>query len=179
VRALLLPLVLTLIGCDSSSDGYLYPPVTGPSNVLDMDIDTDAQIANTPGKDRPAVLVEYQAGGTWNVSTTCDTTVSGYSCAWDLVLSLDAGHDLTILDDKTDLESADRVLTIDQGAVRAIFETESDVDQITLASPPGDKLQIDAVLDGDLADPSFISWTSGGNVANAGSNPVRLTPTAP
>jgi hypothetical protein len=184
VRSPFLPLALGLVfglatsGCDSSSDGYIYPPNTAPANILDMDIDTGTEITNTPGKDRPAVLVEYQAGGTWIVSTTCDTTVSGYSCSWDIVLSVDAGHKLTILDDKTDLESSDRVLTVDPGAVRAIFQTESDVDPVTLQSDPGDTLQIDSLLDGNL-DPGFVSWSSGGENTNSGSNPIQLTPTSP
>jgi hypothetical protein len=190
MRIAIVALSFLLAACGSPSpSGYYYSqPSSGPTNVLKMDIDTGGHLVADPGK-AVGIFAEYTAGGQWLLWTTCDTTSSGYLCGFDIVASVKAGEALAVENQTADLEDTDKVLRVDDGAVRLIFETDTDTDGVWLTAPAGETLELDAELDG--GDPvicdrntgvcqQIVSWPSGGAVqVGAPSNPVDLVPTAP
>lgn len=187
MRVAIVALGFALAACGSPSpDGYYLQPVDSPT-LLSMDIDTGAELGSDPGKG-VGVFVQYKAGGEWLVWTTCDTTSSGYLCGFDIVASVKSAETLAVEDQSADLEAPDRVVVVDQGAVRLVLQTGADTDGVWLKAPAGVALELDVELDGgppvtcDEAGNcgNIVSWPHGGAVQNgAPSNPVELVPTAP
>lgn len=182
VRALLLILAAApvALACSSTPDGYV-PLTTGvPTNVLTVDIDTGPQITLDPGKG-VGVAVQYAAGGNWTIATACDTIQSGFTCAWDLVVSVSLPNQLELVG--TDA----RVYRIDPGAVRIVLPSQSSGDAFNFSAPPGIALELDVILDGTHdgstgATPpqSFVSWVQNGVLqTGAPSNPVDFRPISP
>lgn len=172
VKALLLVtgLASLLSACTTTNDGYVPIADVPPTNVLTVDIDTGAQIALDPGKG-VGLAVQYLGSGTWTIETACDTTQSGFTCAWDLVASLQSPFQLS----STDAPA----LRIDPGAYRIVLPAQSASDLVTLSSPPGEALELDVVFD-QVHDASMVSWTTGGAIkTGAPSNPVNFLPTTP
>src|SRR5262249_36726876 len=57
-----------------------------PADIGVAIIDAGATIPLTPGE-AVGLFVQYAQGGHWNLSTTCDTRISGQPCAFDVVIS--------------------------------------------------------------------------------------------
>ncbi len=149
----------------------------GASSIPESTVDTDATIAGvTPGQGAGA-FVEYASGGSWHVFTSCDTSVSGYSCGWDIIVDADGG----ITDFSADrLEQSDTewVDWGDQGTVRMVATTGYDVDGFYFTTQAGATSRIDVYLDGEPA-PRFIYWVGDGGLhRGAPSNPIDLAPSA-
>lgn len=178
MRALLLgSSVLWLSACGSTPTGYSQPQ-GDPVHVYSVNIDTGETLVPQPGQGY-GVFVEYATGGDWHVFTTCDADVTGYSCAWDLIASVDATETLKVTD-QTELEAPDKVLPINGSAVRLVFQTDSDTDGVHLSGTAGEPLSLDIEWDGPFAASSTVSWFGEGAVhTGAPSDPVDLMPTAP
>lgn len=178
MRALVLgSSAMLLSACGPTPTGYVEPQ-GDPVHVYSVTVDTGETLVAQPGQGY-GVFVEYAAGGEWHVFTTCDADVTGYSCAWDLIASVDGTETLAVTD-QTDLEAPDKVLRIDPAAVRLVFQTDSDTDGVRLTGTPGEPLSLDLEWDGPFAASSTLSWFGGGAVhTGAPSDPVDLTPTAP
>jgi hypothetical protein len=167
---------LALAACSGGSGGYV-PPVAEPGLVQTVGVDTGEQLVPNPGGGA-GVFVEYAAGGTWHVFTTCDTTQSNFTCGWDLVASIDRSASLSVTE-QAEVDKGDQVLRVDKGAVRLLFDTAMDVDGVHLSAPPGKSLELDVILDGNH-DASLVSWVTGGAVhLGAPSDPIQFAPTAP
>jgi len=180
-RVATLAMAFATTGCSGGDAGYVpigaYDPAT--SNILVESIDTGEHLDATPGKGA-GVFVEYDAGGNWHIFATCDTDTpqsGGYSCAWDLVASVDPALDLTVVD-QADLEASDAVYRLDKGALRLVFQTDVDTDGVRLSAPSGKELSLDVVLDGSH-DASLVSWVSKQTVQTGTSDPVDFAPTSP
>lgn len=168
---------LSSVACGDDGGGY-RPPYDGPTNVLSVDIDTDAQLTAEGGKGA-GLFVEYAAGGKWHVFAACDTTQSGYDCTWDVVASIPSTKQALAVPDQTGLDADDSVIRVDKGAVRLFFRTTTELDAVRMTAPAGEPLQLDVILDG-LHDASLVSWVGGGAVhVQAPSDPVTFVPTAP
>jgi hypothetical protein len=177
MRIAVLASALLFVGCGPTPTGYVQPQAD-PVQVFAVDVDTGETLEGHPGQGY-GVFVEYAAGGDWHLWTTCDSDVTGYACRWDLIASVDATSTLEVTD-KTELEAPDQVLRIHQGAVRLVFQTDSDTDGVRLAATPGEPLSLDLEWDGPFIPSSTLSWFGGGAVhSGAPSNPVDLMPTTP
>lgn len=160
------------LACTSTPDGYVPLTDYGPNNVLTVDIDTGAQLSLDPGKG-VGVAVQYAAGGTWTIATSCDTLQSNFTCAWDLVVSVPLPNQL-------DLVGSDpRVYRVDPGALRVVLPSQSAGDTFSFSAPPGVTLELDVVWDGHH-DASMVSWVQGGGLkTGAPSNPIDFRPASP
>lgn len=147
-----------------------------PHNVLTVDIDPDVMITPDPGKE-VALHVAYSSFGAWLLESTCDTLQSGIPCDWDLVVSVPEPGELSTTDS--------RAIRIDPSSLRIVIPGQTSSDAIELIAPPGERLELDVMLDGvhdGWADYSLdawmVNWIEGGIVQlGAPSNPVRFAPT--
>lgn len=151
------------------------PPIVDTPAIVALD--TDALIHSEPG-DGVGIFVEYAAGGTWTIWTTCDTDTSGAACRFDVYASVDTSSELFDLWG-SDLELDDATWLVDAGVARLEAETDWDVDAMTFSTTPGAIVRIEAYLDGGDAD-RFIYWFGNGVLhRGAPTNPIDFEPTVP
>lgn len=161
-------------GWYDDEDDPPLPPAETPALVA---LDTDALLHSEPG-DGVGIFVEYAAGGTWTIWTTCDTDTSGAVCRFDVYASVDTSSELFDLWG-SDLEGADRTWLIDQGVAKLEADTDWDADAMMFSTTPGAIVRIEAYLDGDHAD-RFIYWFGNGVLhKGAPTNPLDFEPTVP
>lgn len=168
----------------SGGGGSDYVPLGGTQSypIRTVAIDTGATLGPQGGPGEGlGVFVEYAAGGHWHISTVCDTNLSKVACQWDIVASVPKG---TLGTSFAGIDRNDQILRVDSGAIRLLFDTSTEIDDVGLLSDPGANLQVDVSLDGNY-DPNyalgFVFSVSGGAVDAAGapSNPVLFAPTSP
>ncbi|HEX4335341.1 MAG TPA: hypothetical protein VH062_05475 [Polyangiaceae bacterium] len=176
------------VGCGSDHDsGYGYGSgekvsdygdlcqLQRPTASQSVDIDTDQTLDADPGA---GVFVEYAAGGTYHLFTTCDTDTSKLSCRWSFTASIDPTLSLAVTDDGS-LESDDTITRLDKGGVRLDFTTDADADGVAIKVPAGESLRLNMLLDG-CYDPRFVNWVSDGSVRTGSpSDPLVFVPTSP
>ena len=159
----------------SHGDGYTdYPPNLPPAVVEEATIDADQLLEIDPG-DGAGAFVEYEAGGTYHVTTSCDVGQGG-DCYWDIVV--------TPLDDEPllsvapyDLEGDDSV-TFGSGNVRMVARTGRDLDGFSFQTEPGASIELDVLLD-DGPGNRYLFWVGEGALhSGAPSNPIDLIPSA-
>lgn len=149
------------------------PPPSGP--IEQAVIDTDQLLDVEPGEGAGA-FIEYESGGTYHVTTSCDVT-SGVDCLWDIVVTpLDGAPIYTIA--PFDLETDDSLTFGEVNRLRLIAYTGDDFDGFDFLTDPGAAVEVDVFLD-DGAGNKFLFWVGDGAVHNgAPSNPVDLVPSA-
>ncbi len=137
-------------------------------------IDSGAELDIAAGEG-VGVFFEYLGQGEWRVSTSCDTSSSGYDCSWDVVVWPLEGD---IADfSSTGLEAGDAIERQLDGSLRLIASTATDLDGTVFAATPGAPLRFDALLDGACAN-AYMYWIGDGAVhTGSPSNPLDLTPT--
>lgn len=153
---------------------YVPPPDEQPSDdPVEVVIDTGATLSVEPGEG-VGVFVEHLGDGFWHVSTTCDTSYSGYACAFNLNLQ---ALNLRV-SDLEDLESDDAV---SEGVDLVYFDptTAFDSDAMVLEAEPDAPLRLEVFLDG-RSEPRFTYWIGGGILhTGAPSNPLDFRPEDP
>lgn len=137
-------------------------------------IDTD-EILDVQAGDGAGVFIEYETGGVYHVTTSCDAAESG-NCLWDiLVTPLDGAPVLGL--SPFDLERNDS-LTLKRSEVRLVASTGGDFDGFSLRTEPGAGIRFDAFLDYGCAN-RYLFWVGDGALREgAPSNPVDLVPSA-
>lgn len=148
----------------------------GSTSVVKATIDVDQTLDTAPGEGI-GVFIEYASGGTWHVFTSCDTAISGLTCAHNVSVTVPASASFGNI--KQDgLEGADTVYEYTDGLELAT-DTSTDLDGVYFDTDPGAKVRFEVWLDGQ-AESRFVYWVGGGAVhAGAPSNPVDLIPSAP
>lgn len=173
-------LVHTVLGLSASGlfgCGTVERHEPGVLDVNEVEIEADVWLDAEPGYGA-AVFVEYASGGAWEVFTTCDTELSGFVCAYDVLLSVEPGLRLRDVQG-VELETEDAVLRHERGVVQLLAYTAFGFDGLRLRTAPGATLRVDAWLDG-YADPLNIVWNGYGSVQRGGgTNPLDLTPNTP
>ena len=150
-------------------------PARAQGNVESATIDTDQLLDVTPGAGAGA-FIEYDTGGTYHVTTSCDVG-QGNACNWDIIVTpLDNAALLGVA--PTDLESDDSVTIGSGNQVRLVALTGKDFDGFTLQTDPGAAIELDALLDNGAAN-RYLFWVGDGALhSGAPSNPVDLVPSA-
>jgi len=153
---------------DGGDDGSSY--VDPNSDVIGVSIDPGATLEADPGEG-VGVFVELQDNGNWRVWTTCDTELTGYSCAFDLYLTGDGVR----LYDTEDLEGYDGASDFGD-EVDVTLDTDNDTDGVVVSSAAGAPLRLEVWLDG-APDGEFVYWVQNGAIRQgAPSNPVDFIP---
>lgn len=145
--------------------------------IMEFSIDTD-KVLESPAGEGIGLFVEYAAGGTWRLWTTCDTNYSNVGCKFDVIAAIDTGSKIDIVEG-SELEGYDEVEALEDGSARLYAETASDFDVMTLTTTPGSILRVDLQLDGAPAS-RFIYWVGNGILhEGAPTNPVDFKPSSP
>ncbi|WP_437489372.1 hypothetical protein WME75_10565 [Sorangium sp. So ce1014] len=159
---------------DDEDDNAPPPPTDEPRLVA---LDTDAVLSSEPGEG-VGIFVEYAAGGTWKLWTTCDTNSSKVVCSFDLYASVDTSSELFDIVG-TDLEKTDATRLVDEGIAYLHAETGSDIDAMTFTTTEGAIVRLEAYLDG-VQEPRYVYWFGDGILhEGAPSNPLDFEPTSP
>ncbi|WP_437281068.1 hypothetical protein WME90_11055 [Sorangium sp. So ce375] len=162
---------------DDQNDGDDSAPPTPADDVRRVAIDTDATLSTEPGEG-VGIFVEYTAGGTWTLWTTCDTNTSKVVCSFDIYASVDTSSELIDLAG-IEIEKTDATRLVDIGVAYFHAETGSDIDAMTFATTPGAVVRLEAYLDG-AQEPRFVYWFGDGVLhEGAPSNPLDFKPTGP
>ena len=177
---LLLPLPL-FVACgygdhpSHHDDGYGYTPNPAPAqgDVESATIDADQLLNVDPGAGA-GTFIEYESGGTYRVTTSCD---NGQACNWDIIVTpLDDAALLGVA--PIDLESDDTVTIGSGNQIRLVTLTGKDFDGFTFQTDPGAAIELDALLDNGAAN-RYLFWIGDGALhSGAPSNPVDLVPSA-
>ncbi len=156
-------------------DGY-YPDKEQPSGTIESaTIDVDQLLDIEPGEGAGA-FIEYESGGTYHVTTSCDVA-SGVDCLWDIVVTPLNGAPIATIA-PFDLEKDDTLTFGEVNRLRLIAYTGDDFDGFSFQTEPGAAVEVDALLDDGAAN-KFLFWVGDGAVHNgAPSNPVDLVPSA-
>jgi hypothetical protein len=162
---------------DHHDDGWTeetYVPPPSAEEAMLMTIDTDATVTAEPGEG-VGIFVEYAAGGTWRIWTTCDTNHSNAPCYFDIFASVDTSSELLdIFSDES--ESGDQVRLYSEGTAYFGATTESDVDAMVLNTTPGAIVRLEVYLDG-VEQPRFLYWFGDGVLhRGAPTHPIDLEP---
>jgi hypothetical protein len=159
---------------EGSSSGT---PTTTPAPVAEVAIDTGATLPVTPGGVL-AVYVEYQGEGRWSMYTTCDSTVTGSACAFDLTVTPGSGSAFTAVTG-SDLGSNDVLEQREDGVIHLSASTTSGRNGVTFETEPGALVRLGMLLDGK-AQPQFIRAMSKGEVVYGfATDPVDFVPSVP
>ncbi len=150
-------------------------PAPAQGNIESATIDTDQLLDVAPGAGAGA-FIEYDTGGTYHVTTSCDVG-QGNACNWDIIVTpLDNAALLGVA--PIDLESDDSVTIGSGNQVRLVALTGRDFDGFTVQTDPGAAIELDALLDNGAAN-RYLFWVGDGALhSGAPSNPVDLVPSA-
>jgi hypothetical protein len=145
--------------------------------IADVSIDPAASMDASPG-DGVGLFVEYAGDGHWNVFTTCDTSISGASCNFDVVISADPSVVLSRVEGQ-DLNDFDTLSLDGDGSIRLVTDTDFGMNGVSFNAAPGATIEVDMLLDG-VEQPEFVYAVSDGVLLRGvPSNPVDFTPATP
>jgi hypothetical protein len=180
-------LAALLAACVEPDGGAAPPGGPGPEDVAQVVIDSGGAVELDPGEG-VGVVVEYAGDGLWQVTTACDTSITGQQCRFDVLVTGDESGSELSDPQGVGLESNDSAYSPDPLAVELQFVTGDDLDAATFEASPGASLRVSALLYDPLLDPGFdwtddprlLSWVGHGAVnQGAPTNPVDLTPDQP
>jgi hypothetical protein len=174
-----LPLVACGYGNHSRHHEYDddYDPGTGGSTqtVEEATIDVDQLLDVEPG-DGAGAFIEYETGGHYHVTTSCDVDENG-ACYWDIVV-MPLGDAPVQNVTPLDLESDDSLSFGSGNQLRLVASTGKDFDGFSFHTDAGAAIRVDALLDDAPANP-YLFWVGDGALrSGAPSNPIDLVPSA-
>ena len=158
----------------TNDDGSYTPAPNDPSATIEQaTIDTDELLDVEPGAGAGAFF-EYEAGGTYHVTTSCDVA-SGSDCWWDIVVTpLDSAPIKSV--SPLDLEEDDTLSFGATNQLRLVAYTGDDFDGFSFQTEPGAAVEVDVLLD-EGAGNGYLFWVGDGALhSGAPSNPVDLVP---
>lgn len=173
------PLVACGYGHGHDHDDYYYDDDPGASiycgDLEEAIIDADQALEVDAGVGAGA-FIEYESGGTYHVTTSCDANESG-NCFWDiLVTPLDDAPVLAL--SPFDLEGDDSVSVTQGSSVHLVATTGTDFDGFSLQTDPGAAIRFDVLLD-EACGNRYLFWVGDGALhSGAPSNPIDLVPSA-
>jgi len=156
-----------------SNNGYNYQTPAPTGTIEQATIDTDQVLEADAGAGAGA-FVEYDSGGNYRFTTSCDVS-SGIACYWDIVVTpLDGAPVLSVA--PVALESDDSLTFGSTNQLRLVAYTGKDFDGFTLQTDPGAALEVDALLDG-VPGNRYLFWVGDGALhSGAPTNPIDLVP---
>ena len=179
-----------LVGCiadgtPSSSGGTGYGSAGGSSSgagtpqTLLADVDTAGRFQSFAGGQGIGIYVEYDAGGHWTLSWTCDTSVTNLVCTYLVDASVSADNGTIQNAVAVPPSGMDSLRQTSPLQVEAVTTTTTGVDQITFDTTPGATLTVAVQLNAPV---SFFFVQDGkvnGGYTGQLTNPMMFLPTAP
>ncbi|HEY3234614.1 MAG TPA: hypothetical protein VGJ84_07845, partial [Polyangiaceae bacterium] len=154
-----------LVGCgyesrharDRKGDYPAPTQVAGPvtDSIAEVSIDTDATLTHIDPGNGVGLFIEYQTGGSWHVTTSCDTAASRYGCDWSILTTSVGGIITGFTQDQ--LELGDWVDYYGNDSVLLTASNAFDIDGMYVQAAAGATLRLDALLDGDFAS-RYVYW---------------------
>jgi hypothetical protein len=142
--------------------------------------DTNKTMSASPGQG-VGVFTEYDAGGHWYISWTCDTSVSNDSCPFDIEVTVKTGK---ISNGTSDgFASTDQLTTTnDPKTLGATTTTTTMLQGIRFDTDPGAVITVSAALGGEYSG-SFLFFVQDG-IINGGytgalTDPLEFEGTSP
>ena len=146
---------------------------TGPV-IPQVSIDPGTPFTAAPGRG-VGLFLQYDVGGRWTFSTTCDTAITGSACAFDVVVS---GELLRQVGGE-DLGPNDRVSLEGDSRVHWQSQTTLGAPSMRFQATAGAAIELDCRLDG-AAQPRFVYLVSDGQLLRGvPGNPVDIVPSQP
>jgi hypothetical protein len=153
-------------------------PPAGVAPMLVV-VDADRTLIASPGAG-VGVFTEYQTGGHWHVWWTCDTSVTGLPCSFQVAVSVSSGA-LSGLAGQL-LEPSDTLVQPTAAQAQVTTTTTTGVDGIAFDAAPGVAITVDAQVDG-LKDGSLMFFVqngvANGNYQGALTDPLVFEPASP
>jgi hypothetical protein len=176
----LVPLALACaIQTGRDHDHDQQQPPTTQDQPITVVVDTNQTMSNTQGGQGLGVFVTYNAGGHWRVWWTCDTSISGLPCDFDITMS---GTSLANSATTFAEQSSDTLDTSTPGELVAHTHTTSSVDSVTFDGAPGADMTVDVTVSG-LRDGRFFFFVQNGqvngNFQGVLSDPLIFEPSTP
>lgn len=190
--ALLLLMGAPLAGCGDHERDHqsIDPDPTRADSTLDAiasTVDANAELVAPIAGEETAVYIEHlqdpsTAEWYWRVTASCDTTISGEPCWWDVYATPpvdDADAEVVGMD----TESDDTVGWYENGYTAMLLsDTDYDLDGFALYTDPGATVEFEVYLDWEIyGDPSlgqrYVYWIGDGAVHAGSPSPILdLTP---
>jgi hypothetical protein len=149
-------------------------PVDTTPAVADITIDPGASMSASPGEG-VGLFVQYAGDGHWDVFTTCDTSISGASCNFDVLVSADPSVALWNVEG-ADLDPGDTLSLNSDGSIQLVTDTSFGMNGMSFDAEPGATIEIDVLLDGDTAERFVYAVSDGALLQGVPTNPVDFTP---
>ena len=144
-----------------------------PAFVVSHECDRNCSFSSGDGA---GAFVEYETGGTYHVTTSCDVGQGG-DCYWDIVVT-PLGDAALLSVSPFDLESDDSVVLGSGNQLRMVAKTGKDLDGFSFQTEPGAAIELDVLLD-DGPGNRYLFWVGDGALhSGAPSNPIDLVPSA-
>jgi hypothetical protein len=173
-----------LAGCiaDSSESTVQGSPsssgtaAASPTQPLLADVDTNATLVTTPGNGI-GVYVEYEAGGHWKLSWTCDTAITSLTCNFTVDASVEVG---AITNPSVEgFGSTDTLTQTSSTQIEGVTTTTTGVNTVLFDTTAGATIEVSVRLDAPV---SFFFVQDGqvnGGYKGALTNPLLLRPSSP
>ena len=189
-RAARVTLALLVTSCGPSAS----PPSAGGGSAFDwlgrtvpstdaqamvVKVDPGATLTVSPGQG-VGVFVEYQAGGHWRTSWSCDTQITGQACQYQVTIvargaAITSPAALVVAAGDSLTQPAPEEMDV------ATF-TSTDLDGVTFDAPAGAPIDVDVVLDGAKVGVTFFFVQDGkvdGGYMGALTDPLVFEPQSP
>ncbi len=156
--------------------GYASSSGGGSTQPLLVDVDTGGTLVTTPGNGI-GVYVEYQTGGLWRISWTCDTALTSLSCNFVVDASVTVG---AITSPEGDgLEAGDSLSQAGPQQIEAVTTTTTGVDAMLFDATPGAAITLTVTLNAPVSFFFVQDNQVNGGYKGALTNPLMLQPSSP
>jgi hypothetical protein len=164
----------------SAGTGWSSASTTSYANPtpLVVVVDDNRTLTATPGQG-VGVFIEYQTGGHWHVWWTCDSSVTGLSCTFEVGAAVATGVISNVQSEGAPAQSS---VSATPRQVIVSTVTTSELDGVWFDAPAGQSVEIDAQLNG-TRDGHFLFFVQDG-VVNGGytgtlTDPLVFSPSGP
>jgi hypothetical protein len=177
-----------LAGCVADASSNSSPPsasggTSGTSSSggqqtqpLVVDVDTNATLVTTPGNG-VGVYVEYEAGGQWRISWTCDTNLTGLSCSYMVDVSVASG--VISSPNSGYFGNGDSFFQSSQSQLEADATSTTGEQSISFQTDPGAPITVTVRLNAPVAFFFVQSNKVNGGYKGTLTNPLIFQPTTP
>jgi hypothetical protein len=148
---------------------------TQPPLVHVVDVDTGGTLVTTPGNGI-GVYVEYQSGGHWSLSWTCDTALTNLSCSFIVDASVATG---TLAAPSNTPPPGDAVSQPSDTQIEAVTTTTTSVDGILFDTTAGVPVTVTVALNAPVSFFFVQDNQVNGGYQGVLANPLIFQPSTP